>query len=296
MYRSMYDILNKSINYGNEYEKLWNMVFTGTYYKCNSHSYSLLDIFDKIIVNWKYKGTKCSSKEVMEELELQEHPNIAIEEAILKLCDFIVNIRAFLIFEKEKIDKEAEEADEYNRYCPSGEEVIVPKRIYAKDKIMIDLVYELLNSLNYEIITKEEYQCFIIKKNTDAEETAKVVENEDISTKILQYNDYTIVNDKEAKRTILKHLADYFEQQKEEIKKYNTSLEKNISFALNNFNIRHNNIAGNNQNDFMRNITESETIKLYDKVYFLMLIAFRIAALKDFEKDIEDIRKNKFNK
>ena len=159
------------------------------------------------------------------------------------------------------------------------------------DKLMIDLVYEILDSLNYEILIKEDYQCFIIKKNTDSEETAKVIEDDGIATKILQYNDYTIVNDIEAKRTILKHLADYFEQQKEEIKKCNTILENNISFALNNFNIRHNNIAGKNENDFMKNINESEAIKLYDKVYFLMLIAFRLIALKEFEKDIEDIKK-----
>ena len=46
----------------------------------------------------------------------------------------------------------------------------------------------------------------------------------------------------------------------------------------------------------MSSVTDKELIMLYDKTYFLMLIAFRLIALKDFEEDIEDIRKNKFKK
>ena len=294
MYRSMYDILNKSIDYRNEYEKLWDMIFTGQYYKWENRKYTLVDWFDKMIVEWKYKGMKCSAQEVMNELQLQEHPKKNPEEEILKLCDFIINIRSFLNFKKQKIDDEADKAEMYNIQNYHFKQIEVPHRIYVTDKILLDLVCEILESLNYEVLIKEDYQCFIIKKNTDSEETAKVIEDDGIATKILQYNDYTIVNDIEAKRTILKHLADYFEQQKEEIKKCNTILENNINFALNNFNIRHNNIAGKNENDFMKNINESEAIKLYDKVYFLMLIAFRLIALKEFEKDIEDIKKKNF--
>ena len=70
----------------------------------------------------------------------------------------------------------------------------------------------------------------------------------------------------------------------------------NISFALNNFNIRHNNITGAKANEFIKNINDKELIVLYDKTYFLMLIAFRLIALKEFEEDIEDIKKSKFKK
>lgn len=296
MYKSMYDILNQSIDYSNEYDKLWDMIFTERYYQYSGIKYSLTDIFNKFIVLWKYKGTKCSTQEVLDELEIIEYPNINVQEAILKLCDFIINIREFLIFEKNRIDNEADVAEEYNKYCPDGEEMKVPKRLYMKDKMLNDLVNEILNSLNYEIIKKEDYQCFIVKKNVDSEETAKVIEDTDISTKILQYNDYSIVEDKIAKKAILKSLADYFEGHKKEIKAFNSDLENNISFALNNFNIRHNNITGSKANEFMSSVTDKELIMLYDKTYFLMLIAFRLIALKDFEEDIEDIRKNKFKK
>ncbi len=293
MYKSMYDILNKSIDYNNEYEKLWNMIFAERYYRYNNVKYTLVEIFDKFIVLWKYKGTKCSSQEVIENLKLEKFPNSNIEEAILKLSDFIINVTQFLMFEKNRLDDEANKAEEFNRYCLSEEEIPVPKRLYIKDKMMIDLINEILNSLNYEVVKKEDYQCFIVKKNVDAEETAKVIEDDDISIKILQYNDYSIVENKEAKKAILKSLADYFEGHKKEIKTYNSNLENNISFALNNFNIRHNNITGAKANEFIKNICDKELIVLYDKTYFLMLIAFRIIALKDFEEDIENIRKNK---
>ena len=86
MYKSMYDILNKSINYENEYYKLWNMIFTERYYKYNGIKHTLITIFDKFIVIWKYKGTKCSTEEVLEELDIGEYPEENVEESIIKLC------------------------------------------------------------------------------------------------------------------------------------------------------------------------------------------------------------------
>ena len=296
MYKSMYDILNKSIDYNNEYDKLWDMIFTERYYQYNGVKYSLTEIFNKFIVLWKYKGTKCSTQEVLEELEIIEYPNISVEEVILKLCDFIINIREFLLFEKSRLDNAADEAEQHNKYCFEGEEVSVPKRLFMHDRMLNDLVNEILNSLSYEILKKEDYQCFIVKKNVDSEETEKVIEDNDISSKILQYNDYSIVEDVDAKKSILKSLADYFEGHKKEIKAFNSDLENNISFALNNFNIRHNNITGAKANEFIKNINDKELIVLYDKTYFLMLIAFGLIALKEFEEDIEDIKKNKFKK
>ena len=50
MYKSMYDILNQSIDYNNEYDKLWDMIFTERYYQYNGVKYSLTDIFNKFIV------------------------------------------------------------------------------------------------------------------------------------------------------------------------------------------------------------------------------------------------------
>ena len=99
-----------------------------------------------------------------------------------------------------------------------------------------------------------------------------------------RYNDYTIVDDVQAKKSILKSLADYFEGKKKLIKLANSSLENNISFALNNFNIRHNNKSGANSDDFINNITDDELLKLYDEIYFLMLIAFRLIEIEVFKK------------
>ena len=294
MYKSMYDILNKSFDYDCEYKKLWEMIFSRRYYLYNSRSYTLIGLFNKFIVCWKYKGTKCSSQEIIKELEIEEKPKENIEEAILKLCDFIVNIREFLVFEKNKIDYQIKLGIKQDEYYITEEEM--GETIFMQDKILIDLVSEILNSLNYEVVKEEDYKCFIVKKNVDAEETAKIVEEDDISNQILQYNDYRIVKDREAKKAILKSLADYFEGHRKEIKDSNSDLENNISFALNNFDIRHNNITGRYENSFMKNISEKEVIELYDKTYFLMLIAFRLIALKNFENEVEEIRRNEFKK
>lgn len=294
MYKSMYDILNKTIDYENEYKKLWEMIFHERYYFYNGKSYTFIGLFNRFIVSWRYKGTKCNSQEVLEELEINDKPKENIQEEVLKLCDFIVNIREFLLYEKNDIEYHIGLGIKQDEYYITEEEMGEP--IYMKDKMLIDLVNELINSLNYEVIKEKDYKCFIVKKNVDAEETAKIVEDNDISNQILQYNDYSIVEDREAKKAILKSLADYFEGHRKEIKDSNPDLENDISFALNNFDIRHNNITGCNANSFMKNISEKEIIQLYDKTYFLILIAFRLIEVKDFKKEIEDIRKNKFKK
>ncbi len=296
MYKSMYDILNKSIDYNYEYQKLWTMAFEKTYYSYNTRHYTLETIFDKFIAHWDYKGTICSTNELVTNLQLERFPTTSIEEALLKLCDFIINAREFILFQEYKINDEADAVEEHNRLFGSSKLIPVPKRLHINDKLMIDLVNELLNSLNYEVIKKDNYQCFIVKKNVDAEEAAKIIEDSDLSSTILQYNDYSIVNNVKAKQNILKNLSDYFEGHKKEITSFNSTLANNISFAINNFNIRHNNVKGKNANDFIKTIKDTDLIILYDKTYFLMLIAFRLLALKEFEQEIENIKKNNFDK
>ncbi|MBR3003112.1 MAG: hypothetical protein IKF38_06130 [Clostridia bacterium] len=291
MYKSMYDILNKKIDYENEFSKLWNMLFTKKYYQYSNISYTLIEMFDKLIVNWKYKGTKCSAEEVVSELGIYDLKKLSIQEAILRICDFIINVREFVKYQKKEIDNEINKIMN-NRY--NSDVIELPSSIELYDKMMVDLVYELLDGLNYEVIQKEDYQCFIIKKNVDAEETAKVLEDEELSSKILQYNNYSIVNDLDAKKSILISMADYFEGNKFKIK--NNDLEKNISFALNNFNIRHNNKIGKNENEFIKKISDDDLINLYDETYFMLLISFRLIALPEIQANIEKIRKEEFNK
>lgn len=291
MYKSMYDILNKKIDYENEFSKLWNMLFTKKYYQYSNISYTLIEMFDKLIVNWKYKGTKCSAEEVVNELGIYDLEKLSIQEAILRICDFIINVREFVKYQKKEIDNEINKIMN-NRYY--SDVIELPSSIELYDKMMVNLVYELLDGLNYEVIQKEDYQCFIIKKNVDAEETAKVLEDEELSSKILQYNNYSIVNDLDAKKSILIAMADYFEGNKFKIK--NNDLEKNISFALNNFNIRHNNKKGKNENEFIKKISDDDLINLYDEIYFMLLISFRLIALPEIQANIEKIRKEEFNK
>ena len=103
MYKSMYDILNKKIDYENEFSKLWNMLFTKKYYQYSNISYTLIEMFDKLIVNWKYKGTKCSAEEVVNELGIYDLKKLSIQEAILRICDFIINVREFVKYQKKEI-------------------------------------------------------------------------------------------------------------------------------------------------------------------------------------------------
>ena len=177
MYRSMYDILNTQINYYDEYNKLLIMINNEKMYTYNQQQYTLMDIFDQLIVNWRYKGTKCSAIEVVEMLKIPDYPSNDVIGDVLLLCDFIVNIRTFLEYMKKTIDDRNKDAKMKNSYNFGN--YLCQLHIY--DKKLEDLVNIILKSLNYEVVIEDDYKCYLIKKNSDVEETIRVVEDENLS-------------------------------------------------------------------------------------------------------------------
>lgn len=141
---------------------------------------------------------------------------------------------------------------------------------------------------------EEDYKCYLIKKNSDVEETLKVIADETLSQKILRYNDYRIVSYIEAKKEILLAMGNYFEGIRAKVKMFNEGLESDIAYLLNSFNIRHNNYEGQHKKLYMNQIKAEELLEIYDRTYFLLLVAIRGVELPKFNKEIK-LLKQKYN-
>ena len=69
-------------------------------------------------------------------------------------------------------------------------------------------------------------------------------------------------------------------------------LKNDISFMLNNFDIRHNNRSGKNAKEYIANIPDDELEIWYDKAYQLMISVINLADCQQIKKDIELVKNN----
>ena len=82
-------------------------------------------------------------------------------------------------------------------------------------------------------------------------------------------------------------MSKYFEGIRTKVKDFNESLESDIGYLLNNFNIRHNNVDGQYAKAYMKQIGEKELLKIYDLTYFLLLVAIRGIELPQFNNEVK---------
>lgn len=276
---SIFDLINKDIDYRREYNKIRTM-FLDDYVIDGSmnNMYNYSEVFDAYIMKWKYRGTKCSLGEIINEIE--EKTNCGNDAVLdcLYLCELILNIREFLIYLKENF---------YTNYGLYFSDI--------NDKMLIGNVHYILNSLGYSICKEEEYKVRIIKNNTDSISTALIVENVEVQTLIMQYNDFKIVNNIKEKQKLIYGLSNFLEPKRKKLREKNKDLEKYLFMAFNKMNIRHNNIDGEKKEEYTSRLSENELLQWYDRIYNLTLISIRLLELDNQIKPFEDVAKEYFD-
>ena len=279
MSKSIFDVLNKKINYRKEYQKIKDM-FLKSYLinGANYEKYTYEYVFNHWILKWKYRGAKCDLKEIMKEIEEETDCGRDPIKDCLYLCELILNIREFLTFLKN------------NFYTNNG------LFFYSiDDDMLLGNIAFILNELNYTIHIEEDYKVLLIKKDADAINTSVIVNKDDVSDLIMEYNDFKITNDISEKKKILVELANYLEPKRRALKSKNSNLEANLFMAFNNLNIRHNNLEGKDKVEYTSNLKKEELLKWYDETYNLILIAIRLLELNNMMEPFEKIRKEIFN-
>lgn len=280
MRKSIYDILGKRFNIVNEYEKLYELFTDEKVYKYGIYTYSLANLFNKFIEEWKFRATYRNTEEILNDLNLMEDTDEehAMND-ILYLIELILNIDLFIENKTKDLDKKYFDYDDKNVTL-----------IYKKSNITMENIEILLKELGYKYVKKTKDKILLRKNNVMAIETAQIVENNSIADLILDYTDFRIENDLKAKKDILNSLGQYLEPLRKDIKKIDSNLEDYIFFCLNKLNIRHNNKNGKKKIEFVSKLKKKEIIAWYDKIYDLIIIAIRLLELPNSFKEFKELK------
>ncbi len=139
----------------------------------------------------------------------------------------------------------------------------------------------------------EQQKCIIAEDMPQITAAAEATDPE-TAIEIVRYNHRQLAGDIARKKAILKTLGDNLEGRKEQISGINQSLYNNITGALNNLNIRHNNTSPENRSTYHRAVAEMSEKELeehYDDLYQLILLAFLEMDNVQRQRDMKDLVK-----
>lgn len=148
--------------------------------------------------------------------------------------------------------------------------------LYDTSDVLKTLMDECLSEYNQRAYYfPEEEKCIIAEDSPQVTAAAEATEPE-IALDIVRYNHRQLTGELAKKKAILKTLGDYLEGRKREITDINSALYNTITGALNNLNIRHNNIAPENKSYYheaVADMPQEELEQHYDDLYQLILLA-----------------------
>ncbi len=106
---------------------------------------------------------------------------------------------------------------------------------------------------NHELVDAGEHGFIIVEKNKTASQAVEFIDDQTTAIEVLEYNHYKLKGDLNQKQKILISLGNYIEPilKDRAVKAKYAELFSDVSFLLNNFNIRHNNKAGEMQRNLL---------------------------------------------
>ena len=168
----------------------------------------------------------------------------------------------------------------------------LPKAFFPTCELIQEQICTAIEKMEFMEIMQGNLISYV-PKNASAITVAEVLEDNDLSYKTIFYNHHSLSRDLEGKKGILLKFANLFESRKPEAKGVCDKVSENLSYAFNNFNIRHNNIdpSSKSYQEFFAKLSEPEKEELYDDTYQLCLEFFIALDNKDKIKKFEDMRK-----
>ena len=165
------------------------------------------------------------------------------------------------------------------------------------DKLMVRIfenISILMDKTGHELQKDDEGIIFIVKKNALAVSTIEDINDKLTAQAILDYNRIIIIGNLDAKRKLLKQIGDFVEpvlQKRKETSDQMRELAEDVSFCLNNLNIRHNNKEGKHKKDILNSISSSDLEVLYDDTYRTCLLLIELDKQNESHERIKKMRK-----
>lgn len=241
------------------YIQLTDVFKLGTY----SPTLPFISIIDLYFMHWPYRNSSLSCKDYLSLYGINlKNPT---QEDCLYLLEFFLNM---CIWIPDRIV--------YSNTSYSG--------IKFKNNEIIAGIYNsilsILEGLNYTNKSLKD-RTILCKRNSDVDSTIDLIKDKNLSDLLLQYLDFRIQNNSKEKGSILASINIWIEKNKEEYKKSNHSLYKEISAIINNIGSRH-------KENIDPPLTDEEKIYWMDKCFHLMLHLIRSTEISKISKEIDE--------
>ncbi len=253
------------VNPKKEYTRLFELF----YGKDEQDGKSLADLISLNFDGFPFRGTCLDLDEFDEEFGFRfvEQPQDFDIDYLVSFCEYIYNFVLYF--------------DERFFFGHSN------KHFYLQH---IDKVIDVLNYVQ----SGEDGLIIFVPRDNVALEVAELEQiPESVSHKILAYHHHSMKGDIETKKATLLVLASQLEPQERTLSQIDGSFKSDLFYALNNLNIRHNNIDPSNRSHYKKVVAEMDPDELehwYDEIYRMCLLAFMRLEQKDRKKEFNEIK------
>lgn len=273
--KNFFELMEREVNFQDEYEKIENAIINDNLYG------SLDDMIEKVFNEWKYRKNYISFWELRCQLNFtyseSEEYGVKYEpdRKSIKMNDFLTYA--------EMILNMLTLLNEQNSLLYTSKIQLV------RETILYDL-----EKINYEPIEQNKGQIMIVQKDAAVSAVVDLVET-DLARTIIQYNHYLLKGDIEAKKEILRKMADALEPRRRELESVNKSLASDFFLLVNKMNIRHNNCDASDKAKYVEafaKMTKKQKENWYDEIYQQGLMAFLTLEQAERNKRIAEFKKN----
>lgn len=276
MPKSIFD-LEVRLDFEKEYRRIMEIIDSPIFSTSHQSGLSFYQIINSIFQFWPYRRTARTIDEYFELKNLRFGDFSSSKEEKLYDLQFMLDFIYWIIDRNRKISKMYDSI----RIRSIIEDLLESNRHHFV--LITDNIEEVIESLNMDIQEINDHITFI-KRNADVDSVLTQLEEEpDIRLLLLSYNDFRVENSLEDKQYIIRKLADWLEPQRNKYKSINPKLTSDVFAAINNGNIRHNNIK---QWSFK---TDEDQLKMYDKIFKMILHLIREEDVKKIREEIKTL-------
>lgn len=277
MRKSIFQRIEENYNINDEIRKIHHLFEEKEYFVKISYNFgrirydenfTFVNILETYLFHpWKHRGTCIDIKEFLKRANAQPpyNPNFIVdEETAINYVEVMLNLIKLYRDNKDFLEDEHVEiySDFSDTFCPLVK--TLKKRLGLAEKIIDGVIV-------------------VYPENAPLEQVLNVTTNEDAQWELIRYSREKM--DLSEKRKSLAFFATsfYIEEDKNDDQATKIIVNKATNI-LNNLHIRHNNLTGKYEKEYLKDIAESDALSLCDLLYNQILTIILLREQKKYEE------------
>lgn len=263
---------NGKVDYKSEYKKLYELLFEKNLQDENGELCSVHMVFGEFFTSFHFRGTCLSLQEFDEENGFNfpdpSRDNPKIEDLVLLMEYFYNMLMGYM--------------GSQNMSFYSG----------INTQFLMQHILSVCDAIGYKQVTEDGFAVFVEKNAVATAVAESDLIPDDLSYKLITYDHHSMRGNIREKKAIILQLAGVIEGQRKKIHQTNPSLEDDLFFAFNNFNLRHNNCdpVSKKFKPTIAAMDKKELEKWYDETYQMCLLALMEIEQADRKPMFDEIK------